>query len=99
MSYPVIPVRWRADQPMAVRTFELAADHPLAGCACPMCRGPIAGGTRVVLLALGPDPEDEDAIGRHEAGRWYTADGVMAHELCGSEADIARPEPPRTASD
>lgn len=66
---PVVPIR--------IRDFlALSADHPLRDTPCGTC-GEVLGDSPVTLMAVGP-MDDEDQ-GRHDAGLWYSAGGVMVH--------------------
>jgi hypothetical protein len=77
VSYPVIPVRWQRHQPRAVREDVNLAEHPLEGTLCATCDEPMVGESLVAIVAVGPS--DADTQQRHEAGRWYAADGVLTH--------------------
>jgi hypothetical protein len=77
VSYPVIPIRWQRHQPRAVREDVNLAEHPLEGTLCATCDQPMRGESLVAIVAVGPS--DPDTQQRHEAGRWYAADGVLTH--------------------
>lgn len=44
--------------------------------------GPIGITLPVQLLVIGPDPNDDEAHERHNAGRWYTALALIVHATC-----------------
>lgn len=86
-SYPVIPVRWQKDAPRVVNTLTLSPDHQLVDSPCATCDLPIMGNESCSLVAVGPDPSDAEDMERHEQGRWYSANGVMTHQLCADSFD------------
>lgn len=84
----MILVRWKAGEPRRGLTFgPLDGEHPLAAVPCPECGLPlrIPWGVPVVLVAVGPPDDDDEARQRHEAGRWYTAAATVLHEPCVDE--------------
>lgn len=96
-------LRWRTSESRRATAFEPPADdHPLVTnqVPCLLCATLLAG-QRIQLLVMGP--EDEETQERHDAGRWYAALCVVAHERCLSllsdddlELLVAELEPERT---
>jgi len=89
VTYPVIPIRWQRDAPRVVRDDLDLSEHPLAGTPCAHCDGPLDGQDPVAIVAVGPAPDDPAEIERHDEGRWYSADGVLCHDVCAPAFDPA----------
>ena len=82
----MIYIRWKRGEPRRGRTFPaLTPDHPSYQHPCPECGGMLGAAERVVLIAVGP--VGDDGRDRHDAGRWYSAGGVLAHETCVDHLD------------
>jgi hypothetical protein len=86
MSSPLTNVRWKYGKPREVRLFPpLPVDHPAAGAPCLVCGINLFGGIDtprdLVLLALGPGPEEREEKG-NGADRWYSAVALLLHASC-----------------
>lgn len=66
-----------------MRTFgPKSADHPSVGKECVVCLKPLAVGDFTTLIALGPDPDDTDAVHKALVGEPYNARAVEIHANC-----------------
>lgn len=62
------------------RFNPLAVDHPGVGSTCPACNGVMLVGDVPALYEVGPADAEEAA--KAEAGRVYTAECLIGHEVC-----------------
>lgn len=88
MTSNIAPIRWKSSESRRARVFDpLGADHPAAAATCVFCDQQIGTTTPVQIVVVGPDLRDDENRERHEAGRWYSALGVLVHEPCADALD------------
>ena len=79
----MIFVCWKKDTTRRGRVFPaLTDDHPCYTQQCVECGDPLGDGLPVQLIAVCPDPEDEDEWQRYTDNRWHTAMAVCLHAPC-----------------
>ena len=79
-------VRWKKGENVRGRVFPpLDSDHPSTGTDCLLCDIVLSNGTEVQLLAVGPDPQDEESIEKFEQDRWFNALAVLVHHACAEQ--------------
>lgn len=74
--------RWRAGEDRVRRIYDPlptreGEDGPCPACGCLL----YASGQRLALFAVGPGG-DPEALERHLAGRWYSAEALLFHVTC-----------------
>lgn len=80
---PIVPVRWRKDEPRAQRAYPpLPADHPHTTFGCPGCAYALGNKAPLQLYVLGPDPDDAEEMKLYHEGRWHTAMAMIVHRDC-----------------
>lgn len=78
-------VRWAKGEDRRGRMFDpLSADHPAASSRCDVCGSPLGNGERVQLVAVAPDPEDQE---KFDSGSWCSCSSILLHEDCVSSSD------------
>lgn len=81
-------VRWKHGRSrLGARYPGLGERHPGAKMTCIECGETIGPQTEVVLMAVGPKPDDDENIQKFLDGEWFTCLATLLHWRCARELD------------